>query len=206
MPRLPKKENSNKPLRRLRRQLGLTQPELSDLTGIPIDTIRSLENGRIESMTPDLLRKIKVKTGGSWDRKTRHWVIGIKEPVPLTLELSERYFQLLEIEPDKELQKEDLYSIEHRIKKLFERVPKSSWVKLALRFNDYLEQCRQDFAPNDRELKGEFGRTQMRSVFYGEGEKLLGARRMYPPEMLAQMTGNQPPPPFDFKPIQHVFK
>ena len=205
MPKDPDEKNRNKPLRLLRRQLRFSQSDLSKWTGIPIDTIRDHENGRVRSMTPEILRKISVTIGGAWDGENQRWVIGSSvtgTSKPLTREFCEQYRAMLRSDPSDELQKMDLLSIRRRVEKLFERVPKSSWAKLTFRFNDYLEQCRQDFAPNDRLLRGEFNITQMRLAFSVDEEEIPCVYRSYPPEMSHQ----QPPQPPNFKPTSATLR
>ena len=77
MPKDPDEKNRNKPLRLLRRQLRLSQLDLSNWTNIPVDTIRDHENGRVRSVTPEILRKISVTIGGAWDGENERWVIGL---------------------------------------------------------------------------------------------------------------------------------
>jgi hypothetical protein len=210
MPKDPSEENLNRPLRLLRRKLRASQFDLSKWTDIPVDTIRDHENGRVQSMTLEILRKISVTIGAAWDPDNQRWVIGshvVQTQIPIAREFCDRYRQMLRNDPSAELQEMDLFSIKWRLEKLFERVPKSSWVKLAFRFNDYLEQLRQDFAPNDRELEGEFGRTQMRLAFSVDEKEAPCVNRGYPPQMRAKMRGKPLPSPFrNFKPIQTVLK
>ena len=201
MPKEPDEKNRNKPLRVLRRQIGASQLDLSRWTGIPIDTIRDHENGRVRLMTFEIVRKISVAIGGAWDLENQRWVIGTlaaQTKKPLTPEFCKQYRAMLQSDPSPELQDMDLLSIRLRVAKLFERVPKSSWAKLAFRFNDYLEQCRRDFAPIDGTLKREFSRTQMRLAFSVDEQDVPRVQRSYSSEM----GQAQPPHPPNFTPIR----
>jgi transcriptional regulator with XRE-family HTH domain len=64
MPRFPKSENVKNPMRVLRNKLQMSQAEFSAKMGIPIDTIRSIENGRISLKPGSVYGKI------GWDSKT----------------------------------------------------------------------------------------------------------------------------------------
>ena len=109
---------------------------------------------------------------------------------------------MLRSDPSPELQEKDLLSIRRRVEKLFECVPSSSWAKLAFRFSDYLEQCRQDFAPNDGPLKKEFSRTQMRLAFSVDEKEIPLVNRSYP----LDMDKEKPPRPPNFTPIKATLR
>jgi len=179
MPKEPKRKNLKKPLRMLRGALGITQAELASLSGIPIDTIRSHENGRITELTRDVGHKISVEMGGSWDAKTERWVTG--SGTSLTREFFEQYRQALTSEPTADMQKLDLFAINQRIELLFESVPKQLWTRRIYQFEEYLEECRREFAPTNDELKAAFAATrfQLMFIYYGQ-TKIPSVLRYYP--------------------------
>src|SRR5260221_2825676 len=80
MPRKPKEENKENPLRLLRACLSKEGPEhpisqgkLADITGIPAVTIRSIENG-VFNLTDAVLSKIVTTTGADLDEDKKRWI------------------------------------------------------------------------------------------------------------------------------------
>jgi transcriptional regulator with XRE-family HTH domain len=88
MPRPPKKENEDNPLRKLRTALGragvpMPQHQLAELLGLSPETVKSIEAGRRRNLGLDdrLLDTIYVLFGANWSPKDRKWFsIGSDEP------------------------------------------------------------------------------------------------------------------------------
>jgi len=84
MARRPSPEKINHPLRLLREALSemgekypITQAELSQITGIPLNTIKALEQNQ-RPLSDDVRVKIALATGAVWDARKRRWVCGLQ--------------------------------------------------------------------------------------------------------------------------------
>jgi hypothetical protein len=166
MARPPRPENANNPLRVLRTLLGRENPmpqhQLSRMTEIPVDTIRSLEVGRM-TFSKAIQRKITAETGGVWDDDRKCWMTGplcFEKLEPFTRQHFEFYRSIIISEPGMEFQELAPNCVKVGIDKLFERIPKRHWVKLFFRLSDVLEQIGRDFRPKDAELKKAFDRIR----------------------------------------------
>lgn len=87
MPRPPKPENLNNPLRKLRELLGtkgkpMPQHKLSESLGVPVETLKSIENGRFRGGIPDeaLMERISTEFGAVWTEKDKEWQLFPKTP------------------------------------------------------------------------------------------------------------------------------
>jgi len=97
MARRPKPENANNPLRKLRESLAwdgvpMTQLALSKTIGIPLDTIKSTEAGRIAGGMPgeSVRVAIDVHLGTHWDAEEQKWSF-LFTGAPPTWEDAQRY-------------------------------------------------------------------------------------------------------------------
>ena len=159
MARPPRPENANNPLRVLRTLLGRENPmpqhQLSRITEIPVDTIRSLEVARL-TFSEEIQRKITAETGGVWDDDRKLWMTGplyFEKLEPFTRQHFEFYRSIIISEPGMEFQELAPNCVKVGIDKLFEHIPKRYWVKLFFRLSNVLEQIGRDFSPKDAELK-----------------------------------------------------
>jgi ribosome-binding protein aMBF1 (putative translation factor) len=82
MARPPRPENANNPLRQLRallkdpaKEAPTSQQDLALLCQIPVDTIKSIEVGRL-ALNTTVLRKIAEAIGASWDYEQEKWTRG----------------------------------------------------------------------------------------------------------------------------------
>jgi transcriptional regulator with XRE-family HTH domain len=182
MPRPVSGENKDAPLRVLRKILEISQTALSERTDIPIDTVRSLENGRNKHISPLNMDKICLTFGGVWDGSD--WVVGSRfmlSTIRLTKAFADGYHKMLTEKPSQEQQRDDLKAISLRTDALFKAVPKRHWVKLMVRFGNFLEECRQDLAPADKTAQEVFTTTQWQAFFsIDKSGQIASVQRAYP--------------------------
>jgi hypothetical protein len=87
MPRPPKPESLDNPLRRLRELLGtagkpMPQHKLSETLGVPVETLKSIENNRFRGGIPGeaLMERISIEFGAVWTEKDKEWQLFPKTP------------------------------------------------------------------------------------------------------------------------------
>jgi hypothetical protein len=154
MPRPPKAENANNPLRQLRGLLKdpvenghISQMALVELCQIPLDTIRSIEAGRLK-LSSTVLEKIATETGAHWDHEEARWTRFGKTEFSFSDFCNYRRRGLkrptINKVLDKAIDESRVNLIHSKIKWLFENVPDESWERLHSRLNYFLEECKRD--------------------------------------------------------------
>jgi Helix-turn-helix len=146
MARPPRPENANNPLRQLRallkdpaKEAYISQHDLALLCEIPVDTIKSIEVGRL-ALNPIVLRKIAEATGASWDHEEARWTRFDKTEFTFSFFSDYRQHRL-----KRPLIHNLLVDVIHsRINWLFENVPEESWAILRSRLTYFLEECKRD--------------------------------------------------------------
>jgi hypothetical protein len=146
MARPPKPKNANNPLRQLRGLLKdpdegghINQTALAELCQIPLDTIKSIEVGRLK-LNSTALEKIAAETGARWDNEQERWTRFDKTEFNFSSFSDYRLHRLRPNAIDKAL----VYLIHNKIDWLFENVPDESWQRLRSRLNFFLEECKRD--------------------------------------------------------------
>jgi hypothetical protein len=94
--------------------------------------------------------------GARWDVERKCWMTGpiyFEKFEPFTRQHFDVYRRITTSEPSKWFQERAPDGIKDRIDKLFEHIPKGSWINLFFRLNGVLDQVRREFAPTDKELK-----------------------------------------------------
>ncbi len=146
MARPPKRKHANNPLRQLRGLLKdpaegghISQTSLAELCQIPVDTIKSIEVGRL-TLSSTALEKIAAETGAHWDHEKARWTRFDKT------EFSFSYFSDYRRDWLKRpaIGPALVHLIHSRIEWLFENVPDESWERLRSRLNFFLEECKRD--------------------------------------------------------------
>jgi transcriptional regulator with XRE-family HTH domain len=91
MPKSPRPENRNHPLRKLREILGtnnqpMSQPLLGKKLGVSAETIRAIENGHRSGGVPSqkLLDRISRRLGAFWFAPKKTWVCSLPGGLPYT--------------------------------------------------------------------------------------------------------------------------
>jgi transcriptional regulator with XRE-family HTH domain len=149
MARPPKPEHANNPLRQLRGLLKdpavgehISQNELAQLCHVPVDTIKSIEAGRL-ALNATALRNIAEETGARWDHEEEHWTRFDKTEFNFS---SFSDYRRERLTPPSSIDKAvaDLM-IKSRIDWLFENVPAESWKRLRSRLIIFLSECKRDF-------------------------------------------------------------
>jgi hypothetical protein len=155
MARPPRPENANNPLRQLRTLLKdpaenghVSQASLAELCQIPVDTIKSIEVGRL-ALSSDVLRNIAEETGAYWDQGEARWTQLDKTEFNFSSFSDYRRERLiLPSSIDKAVA--DLM-IKSRIDWLFENVPAESWKRLRSRLIIFLDECKRNFQLTDND-------------------------------------------------------
>jgi len=158
MARPPKPENANNPLRQLRALLKdpakeghISQKDLALLCQIPVDTIKSIEVGRL-ALTPTVLRNVAVATGASWDHEQGRWTPFDKTAFTFSYFSEYRSRRLNRSTLARAIDQLIVTLIHSRVDWLFENVPAESWDILRSRLDYFLEECKRDLklTSNDR--------------------------------------------------------
>jgi len=158
MARPPRPEHANNPLRQLRRLLKepgkeghISQKELALLCQIPVDTIKSIEVGRL-ALTPTVLRNVAVATGASWDHEHGRWTRFDKTAFTFSYFSEYRSRRLNRSPIARSIAQVIVNLIHSRIDWLFENVAAESWDILRSRLDYFLEECKRDLklTSNDR--------------------------------------------------------
>jgi hypothetical protein len=147
MPKRPKPENAQNPLRQLRgllseqgEQSPISQNQLSALCDIPIDTIRSIEAGR-RTLNSIVQNKISAATRAFWNGKQMCWTLeGGAEPFTYLWYRVLKPFYARK-PPNGEIR---IAFMHQRLDALFARVSGRDWHLLARRVNECLEGCKDD--------------------------------------------------------------
>lgn len=150
MPKKPKSENEDNPLRQLRELLAspgrarISQPEFAQICGISANTIKKIEFGS-RSLNPSILTKIRIATGGAqWGPEDRRWTRNGKDPFTFA-DFSEHRKRVLNPSAIDQAIKAVMVDLIHRrIEWLFENIPAKSWEGLRSRLNIFLEECKRE--------------------------------------------------------------
>jgi transcriptional regulator with XRE-family HTH domain len=146
MARPPRLENVNNPLRQLRTLLNdpakrgnFSQKSLAELCQIPIDTIKSIEAGRL-ALSSDVQRKIAEETGAHWHPKKARWTRFDRTEFSFS-----SFWDYHREKLKRPIVAEALVDLIHsRIDWLFKSVRDEDWQRLRSRVNHFLEECKRD--------------------------------------------------------------
>ena len=169
------------PIFKLREQLGgdrpLPQREMATLLGVSPDSLKSIEMGRIKSLTPALLLRIEQRTHSEWDAAEQVWFFLHSRPrQPTNMSLLQQYTGFLtDAAPIPETDPE---IIKMRVDGLFQVVPRDRWMKLFWHLRDCLEECRETFVPDDAGVRRLFKTTTDYVLFQGR-DKVCNMCRSY---------------------------
>jgi plasmid maintenance system antidote protein VapI len=171
-----KSANPIKVLRALIQDPPMTQADFAEVSDIPVDSIRNLENDR-RSLTELHLHKIKMLLGAEWDPRSQRWHLIDRPDVPYSEELYQK-FQTAWINLDHH---EDLeaHAICRRVIELMQKVESENYNTLFYRLTDFLEKTRTELHINGaREI---FDKTKAQTDFLenSEGEITQIVRNFY---------------------------
>jgi DNA-binding XRE family transcriptional regulator len=163
MARHPRPENASNALRQLREMIPATQPELSRLIDVPLDTIKSIEAAR-RPLSEEVQKKIafltgaiwndgkkqwcfRSVTGSPWDQKVTKGKITLKrkitdELVPCTCEHIRAYRDMMEQEAGSAY---DCDAVKMRIDALFDQIPSRYWLRLFKSIQGCLDELQDEF-------------------------------------------------------------
>jgi transcriptional regulator with XRE-family HTH domain len=157
---------NDNPLRKLRNLIGteekpIPQHELASLTGISVNTIRSIEGGHRDAGR-STLKKIEVMTGATWDPARKEWlcrrVTGEANKlkvgsVTATTAYIQQYIRMMKqtgsAAPDR-----DRDAVKMRIDALFDHTPARYWMPLLASIQNSLESIQEEFFPVEGKSKG----------------------------------------------------
>jgi transcriptional regulator with XRE-family HTH domain len=144
MPKRTDPANLDNPIRKLRRQLGITQDRLAEILGTNGNEIRNLENGRMK-MRYDLFKRITSAIGAehsshridySGDRNV--WLIyGSKKPCDPTTFMIWRQSS----RPNSAIKKADFKALSYRIAALLAHTKPDEYNVVFTKISKFLEEC-----------------------------------------------------------------
>lgn len=198
MPRPPQAENLSNPLRTLRALCSeygatapLTQMELSRLTGIAPDYIRSLENAR-RQLSRAHAYKIQHSIGAVWNSKAKLWTVNGLPEEPFSYEWFKRY-QTVWFEHPHQAEIE-IHILCRRLIELMIQVERAEYQRLFSRIFHFLEELRQDLhLTGARRVfeKTEFEIDFMKDSKTGEITKLVRQFRKMDDEIVSNKEGSR---------------
>jgi transcriptional regulator with XRE-family HTH domain len=157
MPRRPRPENVDNPLRVLRGLLSehgdqkpISQSELSKLVRVSLSSIRSIENGD-RALTENVLSHVLLETGAWWKEHNRHWEYvsgGYGRAVPFTRETFLDYRRGIErkSEHPELLEATELLGLAL----LFGQVSDKDWYRLYSKVAFFYQECCEEFGLKGR--------------------------------------------------------
>ena len=185
MARPPKPENLNNPLRQLRTLLSekepFTQNRLAEISGIPIDTIRSLEVGRFQ-LGQATRQKIIEATGARWDDKKRRWLASPDESIPFNFAVYSAYRRFIARPSSDQERKNDLAVLKCKLDLLFEEIPDRFRDSLLHRITACFEECQQDFRLKEHRAFFEGTHPRLMVIKDPETHEIRSVERYYPLE------------------------
>jgi DNA-binding XRE family transcriptional regulator len=175
----PKPQNEKNKLRQLRELVAspkpMTQSELAEALRISVDSVKSMEVGRLQP-SPKLLARIYRKYGVQWDDAREEWTAPTnawrRGPKPrskymrgtvkggtvkmwnprATLKHIQAYQEALQLTGEKR-PPWDRDAVKWRIDELFDSVPGELWLDLLDQIQDFLDQRRDDLVQHIGESK-----------------------------------------------------
>jgi hypothetical protein len=197
MPRPTRPELLNNPIRQLRRVLApplgkkyLSQRELSVIVDIPLDSLRSVESGRMDFSS--LMRnRIMCETGGVFDDRDECWRFWKPDGPKYCREHYLKYRELITKDVEKALPL-DVFLAALRIKLLMETLRPEKQFKFLFRLNTFLESSRKEFC------SAQFAELFADASSYIEARPELDREhpllvfRRYPPRLAPVLSKNQP--------------
>jgi hypothetical protein len=178
MARPPDPKHAREPLRLLRGLVKATLQEFSDVVGVPVNTLRGIENGH-RNLSPSIEKAISDRLFAVWNKDLDAWVWKYsKPPRPYDYHNLEQFFLFLtKFAPVPDT---DLAVIKMRIDVLFKKVPKDKWMRLFWRLQESLNECGEEFGlAHDKEVKSVFGCTADKIHFSGMAGRNLWLQRTY---------------------------
>jgi hypothetical protein len=147
MPRKAKPQNENNPLKQLRRifrtpEDPISQGELSEMTGVPLDNIRAIEAGRRAMNEENSLDRIRRTIYAEWDDRHGRWIVSLTRE-PFTPEAVKRIKELKDAHPY--LQDVAKHVVCLRVLSLLDGCNDANRDALFLSLNESLEQLRDQF-------------------------------------------------------------
>lgn len=197
MPRPTRPELLNNPIRQLRRLLApplgkkyLSQRELSVIVDVPLDSLRSVESGRMD-FSPLMRNRIMCETGGVFDDRDECWRFWKPDGPKYCREHYLRYRELITKDVEKALPF-DAFLAALRIKLLMETLRPEKQFKFLFRLNTFLENSRKEFCP------AQFAALFADATSYIEAHPELDRNhpllvfRRYPPRLAPVLSKNHP--------------
>jgi hypothetical protein len=145
MPRPPSAENQKNPLRILRMLLSeqgekspLTVAKLSEIIGVPANTIRAIQNDQ-RNLTKRVGDQVVLSTGAVWRQDKAQWIYALsKDEAPFSFALYLEFRKIMAVRPathrsDVEAMIQDIYG-------LFETISDAHWHALWFRFSDFIQE------------------------------------------------------------------
>lgn len=200
MPRPTRPELRNNAIAQLRQILApplgkkhLSQDELSTIVDIPLNSLRSVECGRLP-FSPLMRNRIMCETGAVFDDRDECWRFWKPNGPKYSREHYLKFRELLEKRMEGIMARRDIFFASLRIKLLLEALPPKKRFKFLFRLNSFLETNRKEFCP------GRFAELFDDACGFIEAYPELDrdhpmfVTRGYP-ERLIRHVHSEPPPP-----------
>jgi hypothetical protein len=158
MHREPELKNiRNNPIKQLRALLkdqaeggraSISQTTLARLCQIPLDTIKSIESGRLR-LTPDLAKRFAVATGAGWDYDRQRWTLFNGDAFSFAHFSKHRSSKLNPSPIDQALNHMMVGELQYRVAWLFDHAPAEEWGMLKFEMDHFLNRWKQKLTASD---------------------------------------------------------
>jgi len=137
MPKRTDPANLDNPIRKLRRQAGITQDRLAEILGTNGDEIRNLENGRMK-MRDDLFRRITSVMGAEHSSDRNVWLLYASKKL-----YDSTTFMMWgqSSRPDAATKRADFKALSYRIASLLEHAEPEDYNMVFTKIFKFLEDC-----------------------------------------------------------------
>jgi transcriptional regulator with XRE-family HTH domain len=143
MPRAPADANVEKPTRKLREQLGVTQDRLGVLLGMSGADIRNLENGK-QKHSAAIFRRILILVGAEYSVKRKKWLVpGSGKLCDWTTLLAWRQSAM----PSNMQKRKDYEALSSRVAALLSYSEPDKYNMVFTKISELLDDCLNDY-PN----------------------------------------------------------
>lgn len=145
MPRTPDVANVEKPTRKLREQLGITQDRLGALLGMSGSDVRNLENGK-QKHSAAIFRRILIAIGAEYSVKRKKWLVpGSGKLCDWTTLLAWRQ----SARPSNMQKRKDYEALSSRVAALLSYAEPDKYNMVFTKVSELLDDCLDDY-PNSK--------------------------------------------------------
>jgi hypothetical protein len=145
MPRPPSPQNEKNPLRILRTLLSergekspLTVAKLSEIIGVPANTIRAIQNDQ-RKLTKKVADQVVLSTGAVWREEKAQWIYAVPadDNTAFSFGFYLEFRKIMAVRPA--THRSDVEALIQDVYGLFETIPDQLWHALWFRFSDFIQ-------------------------------------------------------------------